>query len=128
MTRTTRSGSTAAGTTGRAATEVNDVHLVGRVSGVPVPRELPSGDQLVQFRLVVPRPGRDGDGARRQVDTIDIACWSARTRRTALRLPDGQEVEVRGSLRRRFFGTAGGRASRYEVEALAVRRVRADQA
>ncbi|OLT22548.1 hypothetical protein BJF81_01850 [Ornithinimicrobium sp. CNJ-824] len=127
MTRTTRSGSTAA-TTASGSEGVNDVHLMGRVSGAPVPRELPSGDQLVQFRLVVPRPGRDGDRARRQVDTIDVACWSARTRRTALRLPDGQQVEVRGSLRRRFFGTAGGRASRYEVEALAVRRVRAGEA
>lgn len=101
---------------------------MGRVSGGPVPRELPSGDQLVQFRLVVPRPERTEDGGRRQVDTLDVACWSARTRRTALRLPDGQEVEVRGSLRRRFFGTAGGRASRYEVEALVVRRVRAGDA
>ncbi|HSP61202.1 MAG TPA: single-stranded DNA-binding protein, partial [Ornithinimicrobium sp.] len=57
-------------------------------------------------------------------DTIEVACWSARTRRTASRFPGGQTVEVRGSLRRRVFGTGGGRASRYEVEAAAVRRVR----
>lgn len=105
------------------AGSVNEVHLVGRVSGEPVTRELPSGDELVQFRLVVPRALRRDEDARRQVDTIEVACWSARTRRTASRLPDGQTVEVQGSLRRRFFGTAGGRASRYEVEAGTVRRV-----
>jgi single-strand DNA-binding protein len=102
---------------------VNEVHLVGRVSGEPTVRTLPSGDELVQLRVVVPRPGRRGDGARSQVDTIDVACWAARVRRAAARLPDGQGVEVTGSLRRRFFATATGRASRYEVEATSVRRV-----
>jgi single-strand DNA-binding protein len=105
------------------AAPVNEVHLVGRVSGEPTARTLPSGDELVQLRVVVPRPGRRGDGARAQVDTIDVACWGARVRRTAARLPDGQGVEVTGSLRRRFFATATGRASRYEVEATSVRRV-----
>lgn len=105
-----------------AAAPANEVHLVGRVSGEPTVRTMPSGDELVQFRLVVPRPERQA-GARAQVDTIDVACWSSRSRRTAARLPDGQGVEVRGALRRRFFATAGGRASRYEVDAASVRRV-----
>lgn len=109
-------------TTTRAA-PANEVHLVGRVSGEPVPRELPSGDELVQLRLVVPRPARKGSSGRAQVDTLDITCWSARTRRSALRLTPGQGVEVTGSLRRRFFSAQGGRASRYEVEASALRRV-----
>jgi single-strand DNA-binding protein len=102
---------------------VNEVHLVGRVSGEPTVRTLPSGDELVQLRVVVPRPDRRGEAGRASVDTIDVACWTARVRRTAARLPDGQEVEVRGSLRRRFFATATGRASRYEVDATSLRRV-----
>lgn len=115
----------------------NEVQLVGRVSGEPSERELPSGDKVVTLRLVVPRParrartaagaeteGRAGTGARRsQVDTIDIACWTARARATALRLPDGAGVQILGSLRRRFYSTGAGRASRYEVEASSVRRV-----
>lgn len=105
------------------AAPANEVHLVGRVSGVPSVRSLPSGDELVSFRLVVPRPPRRGDPARGQVDTIDVACWGAAVRRTAARLPEGQDVEVHGSLRRRFFATGAGRASRYEVEASGVRRV-----
>lgn len=80
----------------------NVVQLTGRVSGEPVERELPSGDTVVQLRVVVPRPARRarsagadaGDGApgrrpRTQVDTIDVACWTAKARATALRLPDG---------------------------------------
>lgn len=103
------------------AAPANEVHLVGRVSGDPVERELPSGDRLVQLRVVVPRPAVRA--TRTQVDTIDVACWSARTRTSAQRLSDGQGVEVRGALRRRFFATGSGRASRYEVEASSLRRV-----
>lgn len=90
--------------------DVNRVELAGRVSGDPQERELPSGDPLVTLRLVVTR---EGGGP---VDTIDLACWSARARRTASRLVDGDRVTVDGQLRRRFFRTPGGPASRYEVE------------
>lgn len=104
---------------------VNEVRLVGRLSGEVQRRELPSGDELVSFRVVVRRPPRAGGGGRAGspgVDTIDVACWTARTRRAAGRLADGVEVDVEGSLRRRFFAAAGGRASRYEVEAHRIRR------
>lgn len=112
----------------------NEVRLMGRVSGGPEEREMPSGDVVVLFRLVVPRPaGRrsaSARGASRKsvtVDTIDIACWSARTRRAALRLQEGETAEVSGSLHRRFFRAGGGAVSRYEVDAATVakRRVRA---
>lgn len=101
----------------------NAVSLVGRVSGEISERELPSGAQVVNFRVVVPRLGQSA-GGRATVDTIDVACWSGRTRRTATALLDGVVVAVDGSLRRRFFATAGGRASRYEVEATRLRRSR----
>lgn len=116
--------------TTRTAAPANEVRLVGRVSGEPVGRTLPSGDELVQLRVVVPRPpprrptpAGGTTPARAQVDTIDVTCWAAGVRRTASRLPEGQLVEVVGSLRRRFFATAAGRASRYEVEAAGLRRV-----
>lgn len=100
--------------------EVNTVRLVGRVSAAGEPRELPSGDVVVMLRVVVPRGGRQGK--RASVDTIDVACWSARARRTAARVAVGDQVEVDGALRRRFFRTGAGVASRYEVEASALRR------
>lgn len=115
----------------QTAAPANEVQLTGRVSGEPMERELPSGDRLVQLRVVVPRPlrrarSRDATGStgtRRQVDTIDVACWTARTRAGALRLTDGSGVQVEGALRRRFFRTGAGAVSRYEVEASALRSV-----
>lgn len=94
---------------------VNEVRLVGRVSGAPEERQLPSGDTVVQLRVVVPRLGAGNGSAR--VDTIDVACWTARTRRTAGRLAADAVVEVDGALRRRFFRAGAATASRYEVEA-----------
>lgn len=93
-----------------AVDEVNRVELTGRISGAPTRRELPSGDELVTLRLVVTR-SQGGP-----VDTIDCACWSAAMRRAAGRFVDGDRARVEGALRRRFFRTPGGAASRYEVE------------
>lgn len=129
----------------QTAAPANEVLLTGKVSGDPTERELPSGDRIVQLRVVVRRPeprsrssGRkaadgagggaragveSGRGRRQQVDTIDVACWTSRTRASALRLTDGAGVQVEGSLRRRFFRTGGGATSRYEVEARALRAV-----
>lgn len=90
--------------------ETNRVEITGRVSGEPAVREMPSGDELVTLRVVVSR----GEG--QPVDTIDCACWTAGSRRSARRLADGNRVRVEGRLRRRFFRTPGGAASRYEVE------------
>ncbi|QDB79204.1 single-stranded DNA-binding protein [Georgenia wutianyii] len=99
----------------------NSVSLVGRVSGAVAERELPSGDRVATFRLVVPRP--DAAAGRATVDTVDVACWSGRTRRVAGRLGEGSVVAVEGALRRRFFAAGAARVSRYEVEAVRVRRV-----
>jgi single-strand DNA-binding protein len=110
--------------TERAGTEqLNDVTLVGRVSAAPEQRDLPSGDRLVTFRVVVDRPP-DRGSTKRAVDVIDVACWSGRSQRSALALDPGEGVRVEGALRRRFFATGSGRASRYEVEARRLRRVR----
>ena len=100
----------------------NDVTLVGRVSAPPEERDLPSGDRLVPLRLVVDRPPQRGM-TRRAVDVINVACWTGRTRRTAAGLAPEDAVRVEGALRRRFFATAAGRASRYEVEATRLVRV-----
>lgn len=113
-------------TAARSHTEsVNSVSLIGRVSAPPEVRTLPSEDELVTFRLIVTRlpDGRPGGvGERTKVDVIDIACWSARTRRSARSLEPEMVVRVEGALRRRFFRTGGGAASRYEVEAVSIKR------
>lgn len=109
-----------------AIATLNTVHLVGRVSWGPEPRVMPSGDEVVQLRVVVPRPaGGQGKSTRTRVDAIEVACWSARTRAAAKRLAVDDMVEIEGGLHRRFFATGAGRASRYEVEARSVRRATA---
>ncbi|GAA2743525.1 hypothetical protein GCM10009868_17640 [Terrabacter aerolatus] len=108
----------------------NEVALRGRLATEAEERELPSGDLIAVLRLVVPREPVAGrrrapvEATRRAtVDTIDVVCWTAAARRTAMRLRGGDLVEVEGALRRRFFGGPAGRQSRYEVEAAALRRV-----
>ena len=102
----------------------NEVRLVGRVSAEAQERELPSGDTVASLRLVVPRPprARASPGRGSGVDTIDVSCWTARTRRTARGLTAGDVVVVEGALRRRFFRAGAAAASRYEVEAATLRR------
>jgi single-strand DNA-binding protein len=97
-----------------APSHVNEVRLRGRVSGEPEERVLPSGDTVVSFRVVVDRPA--GSGGRARVDTLDCAAFRPGVQRSVLRWEAGDEVEVEGSLHRRFFAAGGGRASRYEVE------------
>jgi single-strand DNA-binding protein len=106
------------------AESANEVHLIGRVAAAAVSRSLPSGDIVTVLRVVVDRPA----SARRSVrtpstDTVDCAIWTARIRQRAQTLEPGTVVEVEGSLRRRFWRTPGGAASRYEVEVHGLRRL-----
>jgi single-strand DNA-binding protein len=135
---------------------VNEVRLVGRVSGEPETRTMPSGDEVVLLRVVVRRPAeaaarsvgtraaKTGKAAkaakaakavvagtddppvhtppRPTVDTIDVSCWTAVTRRAGLRLTAGDAVEVEGALRRRFYRAGASVQSRYDVVATRVRR------
>jgi single-strand DNA-binding protein len=105
----------------------NEVVIVGRVSGEPQERELPSGDLLVAWRVVVDRPPPRrpvAAGVRTvTIDTVDCVAWAAGTRRTARALRPGDVVQVSGALRRRFYRSGAGTSSRTEVEARSVRRL-----
>lgn len=96
---------------------LNDVLLRGRVSNEAVEKELPSGDKVVEFRLIVTRDKQPG------VDTLDIGSWSAKSRRTALTLTPDEWVEISGSIHRRFWSGASGLASRWQVEAVEISRI-----
>lgn len=105
----------------------NEVRLTGAVSGDPEVRVLPSGDELCVFRMVVPRvPLRARADGRRSpsVDVVDCCAWDARTRRSVRSWRPGDEVEVSGALRRRFFRAGGSTASRVEVEVSSARLLR----
>lgn len=96
---------------------LNDLLLRGRVSAAATTRELPSGDKVVEFRLIVTRENREG------VDTLDIAAWSAKSRKTALSLASDEWVEISGAVHRRFWQSPGGLASRWQVEAIDILRL-----
>src|SRR5262249_4540467 len=95
----------------------NQVFLRGRLADLPVEKELPSGDVLVLFRLTVPRPA----GERVRVDSIECVTSRPRPRRTLANIAPGSELEVEGSLRRRFWRAPSGPASRYAVDVTGVR-------
>jgi single-strand DNA-binding protein len=95
----------------------NKVELTGRVSGVPSEKILPSGDVIVEFRLIIDRDDREG------VDTFDIAAWKSKLRKRALSLKAEEWIELKGVLRRRFWKGKSGIASRWQVEARELERI-----
>jgi single-strand DNA-binding protein len=104
-------------TTGASSSADNSVFLRGRVAGETEFRDLPSGDVLAVFRITVRRPA----GERSRVDSIECSSTRARVRQTLGRLQPGDEVEANGSLRRRFWQTPSGPASRYSVDVATMR-------
>lgn len=107
---------------GSADVHCNEVRLRGRMSAAAEARELPSGDVVVTFRIIVDRD--DADRQRQRVDTIDCAAWTPRAQRSARSWQPGELVEVTGALRRRFRRAPTGATSRVEVEISRARRVR----
>ena len=100
---------------------VNEVFLVGRVTSVAIEKILPSGDKVVEFRVVIGRA--NSRGAKKEVDSLDIAAWSATARKAALAVKIDSWVQVSGSVRRRFWRAPTGLASRWQVEASEVVRL-----
>lgn len=87
---------------------MNVVVLRGRLSRPAEERVLGSGSRLVALEVTVPRPGE-------RADTVPVS-WIDPPPAIAL-LEAGEEVVVVGRVRRRFFGSGGGTASRTEVAA-----------
>ncbi|MEO6712519.1 MAG: single-stranded DNA-binding protein [Mycobacteriales bacterium] len=104
----------------------NEVVLVGRLAALADERELPSGDVMVSWRLVVDRPAQPRVEGRRTptVDALDCVAWRKPICRTALSWQVGDTVEVSGALRRRFWRAPAGPVSRTEVEVIRARRIR----
>lgn len=105
----------------------NEVVLVGRVAAEPEERALPSGDVIVTWRLVVDRPPglrTPPPGVRAStVDTLDCVAWADEPKRSALALAPGDVARLEGALRRRFWRSGAGAASRCEVEVSGLRRL-----
>ncbi len=94
----------------------NHVLLRGRVADVAEPRTLPSGDEVVSFRLIVDRSAGARRRSRQLVDTFDCSVWTSRLRTKAMRLAPGDRIEVTGELRRLFSSHGGAVSSRTFVD------------
>ncbi len=103
----------------RAALDRNEVVLVGRVASDPEEKQLPSGDTVWLFRLVVRRP--EGVASRQKVDSLECCAWTPRVQRSIRGWREGDQVEVGGAIRRRFFRGSAGAQSRVEVEVSSAR-------
>jgi len=101
---------------------LNQVALVGRLSGEAKEKVLPSGSKVVEFRLIIERE-KDRSGSKQLVDTIDIAAWSAAGRKSALKLDENAWISVNGAIRRRFWQSPTGLASRWQVEASEIKSI-----
>ncbi|TDQ47538.1 single-stranded DNA-binding protein [Actinorugispora endophytica] len=100
----------------------NEILLAGRVTAEPSVRELPSGDQLVTWRIAVTRPQSE---QRPNQPADPITCVSFRRDMAELTRDwrIGDTVQVTGALRRRFWRSPNGSASVFEVEAKTACRV-----
>jgi single-strand DNA-binding protein len=104
-------------------TAINDVHLIGRLGQQLSVRELPSGDEITTFTIVVPRIDR----AREHGPSVDsLACQTTRApiRAKVERWDPGTWVEVHGALRRRFWNSGHGLASATEIDVRSITRMR----
>ena len=110
------------------------VAIVGRMGARVDRRELPSGDVVTTFTIVVDRPAtartrvtrdsatRDASPAAR-LDSIPCQSFRATVARRAEALPAGTWVRAEGALRRRFWRAGAGVGSAMEVEVARLDRV-----
>lgn len=89
----------------------NVVVLRGRLTRPAAVRSLPSGDELVELEVSIPREGERAESAP--------VVW-ADAPAAARELDVDEEVLVVGRVRRRFFRSGGATQSRTEVVAEAV--------
>ena len=119
------SGSRSAVQAGVSPAHRNEVRLVGRLGAQAEVRTLPSGDEIVTFRVVVERPGARRSPRGPSVDTLDCAVTGAALRRRVLGWSAGDVLEVTGALQRRFWRSGSRVMSRCEIQVSRARRVRA---
>lgn len=99
----------------------NSVELVGRLGKVTTERDLPSGDHLTAFSVIVNRPEREIVG-RTKVDAIPCQTFRVSVSSKVSSWERGTEVVAIGVLRRRFWRTPSGLGSAVEVEVRSLKR------
>jgi single-strand DNA-binding protein len=99
----------------------NEVVVAGRLKAPPKSKVLPSGDQIVTWRLIVARP--KSRASRQSTDWVDCVAFGARVRRAAMSWEVDDVIEVNGALRRRFWRGANGLTSGCEIDVVRATRL-----
>lgn len=94
---------------------VNEIVLVGRLSGEPEWRALPNDRQVAVWRLIVEH--RDARSPQDAIDTIRCVSYDPAIQTNIRKWSHGDVIEVRGALRHRFWRSPVGPRGVYEVEA-----------
>ncbi|WP_433188346.1 single-stranded DNA-binding protein [Actinoallomurus sp. CA-150999] len=103
---------------------VNEIVLVGRLSGAPEWKALPEGREVAVWRLIVEH--QNARSPQDAIDTIRCVTYDSAVQEGIRGWRHGDLIEVRGSLRHRFWRAPNGPRGLYEVEAaIAVRHDRA---
>lgn len=100
---------------------VNEIVLVGRLSGEPEWRELPDDRQVTVWRLIVEH--RDARSPQDGIDTIRCVSYDRAIQEVVRTWSHGDVIEVHGALRHRFWRSPTGPRGLYEVEASSVVRL-----
>ena len=102
----------------------SEATVVGRLGARVDQRELPSGDTVTIFTVVVDRPARERGPTGGHVDSIACQTFRAGVARRLDSLAAGDWVRVDGTLRRRFWRSGAGLGSAMEVDVRRLERVR----
>ena len=95
---------------------VNLVDLIGEVSEVPTEVTLPSGEEIIEIRLVVSPTGSSKS-------SLDVIVRDRSLMRRARGLKAGNTIAVQGELRRRFWRSGGSISTRLDIEADSLEKV-----
>jgi single-strand DNA-binding protein len=96
---------------------VNVVVLAGTIAAEPVERQLPSGDQVTEFRVSVPEAGK-------RLLPLPVTAWHKAVGKRALKeIAKGDDVLVYGTLARRFYRSGAGARSLTEVIATGIKKL-----
>lgn len=88
--------------TSSAPNTASRVDITGRLGANVRTRELPSGDALTSFTVIVDRPARERHGTAK-VDAIACTASNRKLAERIERMEPGTMVTVAGVLRRRFW-------------------------
>ncbi|MEI6361341.1 MAG: single-stranded DNA-binding protein [Actinomycetes bacterium] len=110
-----------------SAETFSSVTVQGRLGARVDRRELPSGDEVTCFTVIVDRSPRDiakGGGRAATVDAISCQTFRAVVAKRVSVLEPGEWVRAEGTLRRRFWRAGGGLGSAMEVDVARLERLR----